>query len=208
MKSTDIKRLKDIFSRPLPGKTSHRLMWPEGRQEKNREKLYPAATLILIYRSGNDLYFPLIRRSDREDDLHRGQIGLPGGHHERGETYLETALRETEEEIGVKINPEEIAGELTPLAVTHSGFMIHPFVAYTERKLHFKPDHSEVADIIPIPLEELIHHPENRTFRLENGREVPGFLFSNVNVWGATAMILNEFRVMSGESSGQDTSCP
>lgn len=199
MKTPNLEKLKILLNRPLPGMESHRVMWPEGRKENNREELYPAATMILIYRDNGELFFPLIRRSDREDDLHRGQIGLPGGHHERGETYLETALRETEEEIGVKILSEEIAGMLTPLAVTHSGFMINPFVAYTERKLYFKPDPSEVSKIIPVRLEELLHHPENRTFRLENGWEVPGFLFSNVNVWGATAMILNEFRVMSSE---------
>ncbi|HAE87488.1 TPA: coenzyme A pyrophosphatase [Candidatus Marinimicrobia bacterium] len=198
MKKITLNALKMILNRPLPGAASHRVMWPEGREEIPRVDLYPAATMILIYTRDGRQYFPLIRRSNRKDDAHRGQIGLPGGHHEPGETYMETAVRETEEEIGVQINPQKIAGKLSPLTMTHSGFIVHPFVALTEDTLTFKPDPIEVDEVIPVALDELLMHPENKTFKLENGWEVPGFLFSNVNVWGATAMILNELRVVSG----------
>jgi 8-oxo-dGTP pyrophosphatase MutT (NUDIX family) len=199
MKHMTLNAMKRMLSQPLPGAASHRIMWPEGREEIPLEDLYPAATMILIYTLDKRQYFPLIRRSNREDDAHRGQIGLPGGHHEPGESYLETAIRETEEEIGVQIKPQEIAGKLSPLAITRSGFIVHPYVALTEDALTFKPDPAEVDEVIPVSLEELLRHPENKTFKLDNGWNVPGFLFSNVNVWGATAMILNEFRVMSLE---------
>ena len=93
MKVLTANALKIMLSRPLPGAASHRAMWPEDREDIPLEDLYPAATMILIYTRDGRQYFPLIRRSDRENDAHRGQIGLPGGHHEAGESYLETAIR-------------------------------------------------------------------------------------------------------------------
>ncbi|MDD5582551.1 MAG: CoA pyrophosphatase [Candidatus Marinimicrobia bacterium] len=196
MKTISFDILKSLLNRPLPGEKVHWAMWPRGHKDEGEEAVYPASTMVLIYEEKDRLYFPLIRRSDRKDDPHRKQIGLPGGHHEGNESYLETALRETEEEIGVRLFPQEIAGKLSPLTVKRSGFVIHPFVAYTRRKIAFHPDPSEVEEIIPITFEELINHDDNQTFRLENGWEVPGFLFTHVNVWGATAMILNELKYL------------
>lgn len=189
--------IQKALNSALPGNRYHRDMWPSVRSNIYRETYYPAATLLLIYLHKGELFFPLIRRSDREDDHHRRQIGLPGGHKEGNEKPFETALRETEEEIGVKILTDEIAGMLTPLPIPHSGFIVYPIVAYTERSLTFRPDPKEVEEIIHVRLFELLEHPDKSLFHLENGHQVPGFLFSNVNVWGATAMILNEFKALN-----------
>ena len=188
--------IQKALNKKLPGERYHKYMWPAGKKRIYRDTFSPAATLLLIYLHEGELYFPLIRRSNREDDHHRGQISLPGGHKENNESLVETALRETEEEIGVKIFIDEIAGILTPLPIPHSGFIVYPSVAYTERSLQYSPDPKEVEEIIHVRLIELFEHPENRFFHLENGLRVPGFLFSNVNVWGATAMILNEFKAL------------
>jgi 8-oxo-dGTP pyrophosphatase MutT (NUDIX family) len=196
MKKLNFYSIQHALNNPLPGVRYHQDMWPEGRKKPLRDSFYPAATLLLIYLQDGELFFPLIRRSDRKDDHHRGQISLPGGHMEKNENPVETAIRETAEEIGVDVYTHEIAGMLTPLPIPHSGFIVHPSVAYTERRLQFSPDPKEVEEIIHVRLSELLEHPEKGRFNLENGYQVPGFLFSNVNVWGATAMILNEFRAL------------
>jgi len=197
MRRISFNTIQHALNETLPGTQYHQDMWPSGRRRIHRDTFCPAATLLLIYLREGDLYFPLIRRSDREDDHHRGQISLPGGHKEQNENLTETALRETKEEIGVEIYINEIAGMLTPLPIPHSGYIVYPSVAYTERYLRFNPDPKEVNEIIHVRLSELLEHGKDLFLDLENGYRVPGFLFSNVNVWGATAMILNEFKALN-----------
>lgn len=125
---------------------------------------------------------------------HAGQVALPGGRHEPGETPLETALRETWEEIGITADKIEIMGSLSELFVDVSGFLIHPFVGWLEEKPIFKTNPAEVEKTILFPLLKFMNNLEETELETVSGKlKVPCFHFEGEIIWGATAMILSEF---------------
>ena len=156
----------------------------------------PAAVLILLYLEDNEIYFFLTKRTD-ELENHKGQISLPGGTQEGNEKLIDTALRETQEEIGINKTSISIIGTLTPLFVPVTGFMIYPFIGYSLNKLNPKPDPVEVATIFSVNISDLLNK-ENQTTEQRNIRgydvQVPYFKLNDYQVWGATSMILSEFR--------------
>jgi 8-oxo-dGTP pyrophosphatase MutT (NUDIX family) len=162
-------------------------------------KARPSAVLILLYCKDNEPHLVLTLRTDTLGS-HKGQIALPGGSKDKTDaTFVDTALRETREELGIDLEQVEILRELTPMYVPPSNFLIHPIVAYTSYPPTFNPNIHEVAEVIEVPLLRLFD-PMNR--RIEprpaaslNGQmiQVPGFDLGKYLVWGATAMILAEF---------------
>jgi 8-oxo-dGTP pyrophosphatase MutT (NUDIX family) len=154
-----------------------------------------AGVLLLLYPKNNELVLVLTRRTDRVVN-HQGQISLPGGRQEKGETIRQTAIRETGEELGVSADTIEILGELTPLYVPVSNFCIHPLVAFAPIRPHITPSPFEVDEVIEIPLNHLlddsnIQH-ETRIIR-EYEVCIPFYQFQQYKIWGATAMVLSEF---------------
>jgi len=156
----------------------------------------PAGVLVLIYPQTECLKFVLTRRSE-EVASHKGQISLPGGSQEIFDPGpMDTALRETCEEIDVCREDIQIIGALTPLYVSVSDFVIHPFIGYMSERPAFRPAATEVAEIIEMPLRDLldpaIKTSERWTLR---GTEidVPFYRVGEHAVWGATAIILSEF---------------
>ena len=131
---------------------------------------------------------------------HTGQVSLPGGRVDQGETFEVAALREATEEIGVDPNAVEVLGRLTPLHIPVSGFLLHPIVGYTSMRPAFQRAEWEVARIIEAPVNRLSDPAavkrEIRT-RVVNGQsidvDVPYFDIDGEKVWGATAMVLAEF---------------
>src|SRR3990172_5047359 len=90
-----------------------------------------AAVMILLYPRGENLDFFLTRRTETVE-THKGQISLPGGAQEPGESLQETALREASEELGVDVKCVEILGEpLSPVYIPVSGFRATPFVGFS-----------------------------------------------------------------------------
>ena len=156
----------------------------------------PAAVLILLYLEDNEIYFFLTKRTD-ELENHKGQISLPGGTQEGNEKLIDTALRETQEEIGINKTSISIIGKITPLFVPVTGFMIYPFIGYSLNKLDPKLDPIEVEAIFSVNISDLLNK-ENRTIEQRNIRgydvQVPYFKLNDYKVWGATSMILSEFR--------------
>ena len=156
----------------------------------------PAAVLILLYLEDNEIYFFLTKRTD-ELKHHKGQISFPGGTQEGNEKLIDTALRETQEEIGINKTSISIIGTITPLFVPVTGFMIYPFIGYSLNKLNPKPDPVEVATIFSVNISDLLNK-ENQTTEKRNIRgydvQVPYFKLNDYQVWGATSMILSEFR--------------
>ena len=154
------------------------------------------AVLALFWPGEAGLTLTLTRRTDRVEH-HRGQISFPGGKREDGETLVETALRESLEEVGIDPASVEILGGLPPLAIPVSGFLVHPFVGYAKERPSYRLDPTEVAGVIEVPLALLLSDGVRGQREWEfRGRTVmvPVFDFPDVApppLWGATAMMLS-----------------
>jgi len=197
---TLVENLKINCAGELHGETAQNMMLPKSRVDikfpNTTEHAIPSAVLILLYPNKDDISFILTERTN--DVLHhKGQISLPGGSWEEGEQLYETAMRETEEEIGIPMDEINIVCELTPLFVKVTGYMIHPFVGYVHQKPNITPDPNEVKNVFTSSISELLN-PNNTLSELWTIRktpvDVPFFKFDKYKVWGATAMILSEFK--------------
>jgi 8-oxo-dGTP pyrophosphatase MutT (NUDIX family) len=154
-----------------------------------------AAALLLLYPHGDSIAVPLTVRSQALT-RHAGQISLPGGATEPGETLAQAALREASEEIGVDPASVRVLGELTPVHVIVSGFTLHPVVGLTDLRPEFVPAPDEVDEILEVSLDELRDASRIRlATRIREGVaiEYPYFDLMGHQVWGATAMVLGEF---------------
>jgi ADP-ribose pyrophosphatase YjhB (NUDIX family) len=119
---------------------------------------------------------------------------MPGGRVEPGETALESALRETWEEIGIDSTSIQILGVLSDLYVQVSRFLIHPFVGWIEDINALKINKNEVEKIIAFPLKTMFQEIDETNIETVTGTiKVPCFKFENEIIWGATSMILMEF---------------
>ena len=198
-----IARLREALSRPLPGLDAQLRMAPAPRLGwdplKFPDGARDGAALLLVYPHDETLHVALtVRGSELRN--HTGQVSLPGGRVEDGETLEAAALREAAEEIGVDPSTIELLGRLTPLHIPVSGFLLHPIVGYTSMRPAFQRAEWEVARIIEAPV-SLLADPavvkrEFRT-RVVKGQavdvDVPYFDIDGEKVWGATAMVLAEF---------------
>ena len=195
-----ITQLEITITNYLPGEESQQKMRVNYDQSIelpfSKNNSTASAVLILLYLEDNEIHFFLTKRSN-ELEHHKGQISLPGGPQEENEELTHTALRETQEEIGINKTSISIIGSMTPLFVPVTGFMIHPFIGYSSNKLEPTPDPSEVEAIFSVNISDLLNET-NQTIEKRNIRgydvEVPYFKLNNYEVWGATSMILSEFR--------------
>lgn len=201
---TELRRtLKHRLALPLPGKEAQFRMAHLERQLNLSRYKTPAnarqsSVLILLYEEKGRIKIPLILRSD-DLGIHSGQVSLPGGKLEKEDINLEaTALRETEEEIGVKSNAVEILGKLTELYIPPSNFLVHPHVGVLTSDVNFIPDPKEVAKILKLDLEFLMDEEKvkEKEIRLQSGQSIrtPYYNIDGEIVWGATAMILSELK--------------
>jgi 8-oxo-dGTP pyrophosphatase MutT (NUDIX family) len=149
----------------------------------------------------NGIRFPLIKRPSYLG-AHSDQVSLPGGKADPDEDPIQTALRETEEEVGVKRETIRVLGTLSKFYVIPSNFMVTPVVAMVHQPV-FKPDAHEVAKILFGDLEGLLREDAVKTKEILAAGTyrmmAPHFEFENEIVWGATAMMLNEFRTVLNE---------
>jgi 8-oxo-dGTP pyrophosphatase MutT (NUDIX family) len=154
-----------------------------------------AAGLLLIYPHEDDVAVPLTVRASGLA-RHAGQISLPGGATDPGETLAGAALREASEEIGVDPSGVRVLGELTPVHVLVSGFTLHPIVGVTDRRPDFVASPGEVEEILEVRVNDLRDASRIRQgMRIREGVavEYPYFDLLGHQVWGATAMVLGEF---------------
>lgn len=153
--------------------------------------------MILLYEEDGKIFFPLTKRPDYLG-THGGQISLPGGKAEPGETIFDTALREAEEEIGISATNIEIIGTLSEFFVIPSNFLVTPVVGLLRDSPAFVPDQKEVVKILQGSLDELVREDAVHTKEILAAKMfpmlAPHFEIEQEVVWGATAMILNEFR--------------
>lgn len=159
------------------------------------------AVLILLFPAENgEWFFPLIQRHDY-GGTHSGQISLPGGKRDPGDdTLLATALRETSEEIGVRVGRSSVIGRLSSIFIPPSNFLVEPWLAWLpHRPGGMKPEPREVEKIYELPVDIILeeahrdHGPIGRGMpRAGRDWEVPHFQWQGRQIWGATAMILSE----------------
>lgn len=160
-----------------------------------------AAVMLLLYPPASsddrlDINLVLTRRHKRLTK-HAGQVSLPGGRQDQGESLQATAVRETSEEIGVHAGDIEILGEMNPVYIPPSDFTVSPFVGWHANQPSFVRSEREVDEIIEVSLRHLLA-PETM---VEGEVEIPGgstlrvpyYQVENHQVWGATALILGEF---------------
>jgi 8-oxo-dGTP pyrophosphatase MutT (NUDIX family) len=154
-----------------------------------------AAGLLLLYPGTRGPSIPLTVRASGLR-RHAGQISLPGGATDPGETLVQAALREAHEEIGVDPAHVRVLGELTPVHVLVSGFTLHPIIGITDDQPVFTPAAHEVEEVIEVSIADLQDASSIRQgTRTREGVaiEYPYFDLMGHQVWGATAMILGEF---------------
>jgi 8-oxo-dGTP pyrophosphatase MutT (NUDIX family) len=204
-----IETLTARLSKPLPGEKAHEPMraTPTGTikprfEFKNLPK--PGSVLILLYPDEGRIKFPLTKRPEYIG-AHGGQVSLPGGKAEEGESPEQTALREAEEEVGVHSSNIRTIGRLSTFFVIPSNFMVTPVVAVQSTRPTFTPDPVEVVKILEGSVEELIREDAVHVKEILAARTfpmmAPHFLVEDEVVWGATAMMLNEFRTILKEIS-------
>jgi 8-oxo-dGTP pyrophosphatase MutT (NUDIX family) len=194
--------LRRALAAPLPGLDAQLRMAPRphGGPEPRPapDSLRHAAALILLYPRDGEWYLPLTLRGANLRH-HTGQVSLPGGRLDAGESVEMAALREAHEEVGVSPHDVDVLGRLTPLPIAVSGHLLHPVVGVAARRPEFSLGAHEVAALIEIPLARLRRPDVVRWDVRERARppeglmDVPYFDLGEARVWGATAMVLAEF---------------
>jgi 8-oxo-dGTP pyrophosphatase MutT (NUDIX family) len=199
-----INKLTHELTLPLPGvqvqlqmTSSRRLR--EMMESRQLDEAIKSSVLILLYpgRENSQPTFVVMLRPTYEG-IHSGQISLPGGRFEvTDENLMQTALRETHEEIGMDPAGVTIIGKLTELYIPPSNFLVQPFVGFTAGSPVFIPHPKEVEQIIEIQVKYLLD--ENNLVQKEISVggihfTAPSFVIDGTTIWGATAMILNEFK--------------
>lgn len=176
-----------------------------------------AAALVLLYpwqAPGDDEVFPYLVLTRRTTALrrHSGQISLPGGRYDLEDgSLLRTALRETEEELGVPPSRLEVWGRLEPVWITVTGYLLAAFVAYTPRRPDFRPAPAEVAEVIEMPLSLLLDPASlaEELWEMSDGpRHVGFYRHGEHKIWGATGRILTQLAALLDPDSRAPSAFP
>lgn len=203
-----LKFIPDLVQAKLPASVSHEKMMPLERMQLLKkmdiEKINAreAAVMMLLYPKNEKIHLVLIVRNSY-DGIHSAQIAFPGGKFEPEDVNFQTtALRETEEEIGISRDKIEIIKAFSSLYIPPSNFMVHPFLGICKEEIHFVPAPTEVDAIIELPLEvfrnDVVVTVENLSTSYASFIDVPAFKIEEHIVWGATAMMLSELKDVLG----------
>lgn len=197
-----ISRLQQLLAQPLPGETAQYRMAPSYRPKLSKEQIAAlnpkiSGVLLLLYEKENQYYVVLTERK-KYDGVHSGQMSFPGGKKEVGDLDLTaTALRETQEEIGVKQEHIALLGHLSELYIPPSNFLVFPSVGFGQNMPKFVPEKKEVETIVEVPLAHLLN---SENINLEQEIRLPGmtvrapaYIYNQHVIWGATAIMLSEF---------------
>lgn len=194
-----IEKLRLSLAAPLTGEISHFKMLPSERREaikppETRQIPVAGSVLILLYPK-NDFFATVLIKRTEDNGVHSGQISFPGGKQDSDDiSSINTALREAEEEIGVKPFNIEVIGTLSPLYVSPSNFEITPVVGITNKLEKLVPNPAEVDYTIELPLKNIDKLRTNIDLQVRGKtfKQVPCFNLNGNIIWGATAMILQE----------------
>ncbi len=154
-----------------------------------------AAVLVPLFKKGKDCHLLFTKRSDQVK-YHKGEISFPGGVVDEEDLELvNTALREADEEIGLKKKDVEIIGILDDI-VTITQFIVTPIVGFFPYPYSFKVSEVEIAELIEVPLSSLLHgesFSEKEIMRGGQREIVYAYQYGKHTIWGATARILKQF---------------
>ena len=203
-----LARLEAGLRAELPGPAAQARLAPVPRREWppnfNPARIRNAAGLLLVFPHDSSRQSAHIILTVRADRLrHGGQVSLPGGVVDPGETFEQAALREAHEEVALPARDVRVLGALTPLDIPVSGFRLHPIVGTTPARPLLKPSDGEVARILDLAVDELLNPEHFVTIERERSGipiSVPAFRLDGVEIWGATAMVLAEFLALLGWS--------
>lgn len=198
-----LARLRVALTQTLPGAEAQALMAPRLRGEWppsfDPARVRHAAGLVLLFPIDEGAHIALTVRS-KTLGRHSGQVSLPGGVAEPGETFEQAALREAHEEVALAPSRVRVLGALTPLDIPVSGFRLHPIVGAMTQRPALRPS-GEVAQILEVSVAELIDQSSKVSItRVRSGQEltVPAFRIAGTEIWGATAMVIAELLVLLG----------
>jgi 8-oxo-dGTP pyrophosphatase MutT (NUDIX family) len=203
-KISNLKNLK------LPGEKAQHKLAPSIRikelEKLNIENKNPnkAGVMVVFYpdKSDNTSFLLILRKTYK--GVHSNQVGFPGGRLEIFDKNLKhTALRETEEEVGIAKSDVEVLKRLTKLYIPPSNFWVYPYVGLLYKTPNLVPQKSEVEKILEIDIDEFLD--ENSLIKQKlstsyaSNIEVPAFSLNGQVVWGATAMMLSELKELLRE---------
>lgn len=204
------RRLRHRLSLPLPGVAAQLGLSPEPRYGwvpgHLPDTARSGAGLLLLYPKGGRLHTVVTLRNPALEK-HAGQLSLPGGRVEAGESHAAAALREAHEEIALAIDAVEVLGALSPLYIPVSGFVLHPVVALAQHSPSFRPDPGEVERLIEVRVDELRDVSNRGRETREAGGQRYRVPFVRVGVeklWGATAMVFAELFAVLDELDAED----
>ncbi len=203
-----LKNIPKIQNTPLPASESHLKMAPMERIKMLKlwdySQLNPkkAAVMALFYPKNDQTHLVLIQRTAH--GIHSSQIALPGGKQEEQDPNLAyTAVRETQEEIGIEAQKINMITPLSAIYVPPSNFLVHPYIGHLEQTPEFTLQADEVAQIIEVPLVDFLSAPttlHNIKASYSEFTGVPAYTIQGNIVWGATAMILSELKDVLSKS--------
>lgn len=194
-----------IKNLPLPGSDSHHKMSPAFRKQwlesKKIEAQNPkkAGVMALFYPNPEQITYLLLILRKTYKGVHSNQIAFPGGKSEpEDKNLMDTALRETYEEVGVPTTSVEVLKELSEVYIPPSNFLVQPYLGVYPKPEVFHIQESEVEALVEVPLSEFLDHSNLSEEKLSTSYakdiSVPAFKLNGYTVWGATAMMLSEIK--------------
>lgn len=205
MSKYSISKIQSLLNDfPLPGEKAQLEMFTKGRKLRSdavqhKGQYRKSAVAIVLFKKVETLQCVLIQRP-KYNGIHSNQVAFPGGKMEDFDTNLKaTALRECIEETGLDKQYFRYLGRLSHLFIPVSKFIVHPFVFHYSTLPIFNPDVREVQEIFSFPIKQLWSKNviQYTNINMQNNitlKDVPYFAINNKIVWGATAIILNEFK--------------
>ena len=198
----------DIHKEGLDPKVLQMLLEEEENAKAQFEKKPPriCAVMIAIYQTGGKLYLPMMLRPTKSR-AHPGQISFPGGKREdQDHDLIETAIREMDEEVGVRVPRANVIGKLTDIYIPPSNSLVTPIIGFLEEKPTYTPEPDEVDRVLDVKIEDLANPVNKRAKKviLTNGEyfEMPAFAVNDVFIWGGTARMIMELNKLMEEFVG------
>lgn len=197
-----INLIKLQIENHLPGEASHLPMSPLGRGRSSQliqsvSEYKKSSVALILLEQKNDLNIVLTRRATYKG-VHSNQISFPGGREESFDlSPIDTAIRETKEEIDFDLSNADRLGKLSDVFIPVSKFLVRPFVFHTDQELIYR-NNREVVETFTLPINQLLDNRSVSTMKVEVLQgvfmDVPCFSVGEYQIWGATAIMLNELK--------------